>query len=405
MSKPQGSLIDGKNREASWALILTVVAAYLYALIAGHGGVTPLESVVNFGLVVVYSVWCLLESRVCERVGGLAGLSLYYGVASLLVIGIQWLGHGLLWLAMMPLVVQAVFTLPRWVWLTLTALLLVFGFALPFRVMAGLDWNAVLQASVEFVPALIFVVVFSRVVAREHEARAEVERLAAELGEANNRLREYAAQAEELATTKERNRMAREIHDTLGHYLTVMNVQLEAAQAVMNTDRAKANDAVAKAQALAKDGLAEVRRSVAALRALPVENRSLPEAVAALAEECRAAGLVVECAVRGAPRRLPLPVEMALYRAAQEALTNVRKHARASRVDVALDYTEAAKARLTVKDNGVGADRPAESEGHFGLLGVRERAHLLGGEVQIVTTPGQGFRLNMEVPGEIAAGE
>jgi signal transduction histidine kinase len=250
------------------------------------------------------------------------------------------------------------------------------------------------------VPALVFVVIFGRVVARENEARAEVERLAAELNDANRKLREYAAQAEELATAKERNRLAREIHDTLGHYLTVINVQLEAAQAVMSTNPLKANDAVAKAQGLAREGLTEVRHSVAALRALPVEYRSLPEALAELAEECRAAGIVVNYTAQGKPRRLALPAEMALYRAAQEALTNVRKHARASRVDLTLDYAAAGKARLTVQDNGVGTDDPGDREGRFGLLGVRERAHLLGGEVQIVTTPGQGFRLEVEVPGE-----
>jgi signal transduction histidine kinase len=227
-----------------------------------------------------------------------------------------------------------------------------------------------------------------------------VERLAAELGEANRKLREYAAQAEELATAKERNRLAREIHDTLGHYLTVINVQLEAAQAVMEADRARSSAAVAKAQTLAKDGLSEVRRSVAALRASPVESRPLPDAVATLAEECRAGGLIVDYQVLGAPRRLSLPAETALYRAAQEALTNVRKHARASRVDVRLDYAATDKVRLVVNDNGVGAQSPDEAEGRFGLVGMRERLHLLGGEVCIVTEPGQGFKLEAEVPGE-----
>ena len=405
MSNGQAPELLRSDLDPRWVFALTVAAAYLYVFIAARAEFTPLELVANLGLGAVYLAWSLIGSWLHKRIGQRVGLGIYYVVASLLVLAIQWLGHGLLWLAMLPLIVQAVFDLPGPVWMSLAAILLVFGFMLPLKVVGGLEWLAVLQASIQFVPALVFVAVFSQVVAREHEARAEVERLAAELGAANGRLREYAAQAEELATARERNRLAREIHDTLGHYLTVINVQLEAAQAVIGTDRAKANDAVAKAQGLAKDGLAEVRRSVAALRALPVENRSLPEAVAALAEERRAAGIVVECVVLGTARRLPLPIEMALYRAAQEALTNVRKHARASRVDIALDYAAAAKVRLTVRDNGVGADDPADREGRFGLLGVRERAHLLGGEVQIVTTPGQGFRLEVEVPGEMAGGQ
>src|SRR5512140_1806651 len=96
--------------------------------------------------------------------------------------------------------------------------------------------------------AVMFVAFFSRLTLAEQRAREEVERLAAELAEANRKLRNYAVQAEELATTKERNRLAREIHDTLGHYLTVINVQLSAAQAVMETDHQRAADALGKAQ-------------------------------------------------------------------------------------------------------------------------------------------------------------
>jgi signal transduction histidine kinase len=299
----------------------------------------------------------------------------------------------------MPLTVQAVLDLPRLGWGGVAIVLFALGFVLPLRAAAHLEWAAVAQASLQFLPALLFVVAFSSVVARERAARAEVERLAAALGEANRKLREHAAQAEELATAKERNRLAREIHDTLGHYLTVINVQLEAAQAVMEGDHARAGAAVGKARALAKDGLAEVRRSVAALRASPVESRPLPEAIAALAEECRAGGLVVDYQVQGAPRRLPLPAETALYRTAQEALTNVRKHARASRVDLRLDYAPAGRVRLMVQDNGVGAQNPDDSEGRFGLLGMRERIQLLGGEVRILTAPGQGFKLDVDVPG------
>jgi signal transduction histidine kinase len=194
--------------------------------------------------------------------------------------------------------------------------------------------------------------------------------------------------------------LAREIHDSLGHYLTVINVQMEAARAVMETDRERALDALGKAQSLAQEGLAEVRRSVTALRASPTESRPLPEAVAALVEECRAAGIPIEFAIHGHPRQLAPQTELTLYRAAQEGLTNVRKHACASCAKLTLDYSdgnsESHSVRLTLQDDGLGA---SESGGGFGLLGVRERAQLLGGEVSIRTSAGQGFTLEVELPG------
>ena len=230
---------------------------------------------------------------------------------------------------------------------------------------------------------------------REERARHEVERLASELQRANRQLQTYALQVEELATTTERNRLAREIHDSLGHYLTAMNVQLGAAQAVFDSDSEKARDALQKAQRLAQEGLADVRRSVAALREKPVGDRPLPEAIGALAEETGAAGIDTTFALRGTPRPVEAPAELTLYRAAQEGLTNARKHARPSAIAVTLAYEESS-VRLTVADDGCGA---GGKEGGFGLVGLRERAELLGGEVRLQSKPGEGFVLTVVLPG------
>jgi signal transduction histidine kinase len=208
-------------------------------------------------------------------------------------------------------------------------------------------------------------------------------------------LREYAAQAEDVATVKERNRLAREIHDSLGHYLTVINVQIGAARTVMENDPARAIDALGKAQALTQEGLIDVRRSVSALRSAP-ESGPLSKTVAGLLEEYRAGGIAATLVVNGAPRPLAPQAELTLYRAAQEGLTNARKHARATHLQVTLDYGNADKVRLVVEDDGSGSD---DIGGGYGLLGVRERAQLLGGAVSIRTMPGQGFALEVEVPG------
>src|SRR6267143_820406 len=249
-------------------------------------------------------------------------------------------------------------------------------------------WVDAIAIAVIYGTGIVFVIVFTRVAASERQARTA-------LAEANQRLRDHAAQVEELATTKERNRLAREIHDNLGHYLTVVNVQIGAAQAILNQDRPRALDHLSKAQALTQEGLAEVRHSVAALRASPTESRPLPEALAKLAEQWNAAGLCTRFVVAGTIRSLTPQVNLTLYRAAQEALTNVGKHAHATNVDLHLDYGDGSLVHLSIKDDGVGSDN---SEGGFGLLGVRERVQQLSGAVRVRTDSGQGFALEVELP-------
>ena len=139
-----------------------------------------------------------------------------------------------------------------------------------------------------------------------------------------------------------------------------------------------------------------MRRSVAALRASPLDNRSLFEAVEELVNECRAEGIATAYAVLGETRDHSPQAGLAFYRAAQEAMTNIRKHAQASSAEVTLDYRHPDRVRLVVRDSGVGC---ADTGGGFGLLGIRERVQLLGGEVRVETAPGEGFTLQVEVPG------
>jgi signal transduction histidine kinase len=255
-------------------------------------------------------------------------------------------------------------------------------------------WTSALINGITLSVVIMFLAVFAQMRLNEQQARERTEQLMAELEKANVQLAVYATQAEELAMTQERNRLAREIHDNLGHYLTIVNVQIEAAKVVMDSDPGRALDAMNKAQELAQKGLTRVRESVAALRESPVSNRPLGEAIASLVQETQSSGIVTEFKVVGEPQALENNVALALYRAAQEGLTNVRKHARASRVDVLLDFRPG-EVRLEVKDNGVGA---AETTGGFGLLGVRERMQLLGGSLEISTGAGKGFCLTTGVP-------
>ena len=191
--------------------------------------------------------------------------------------------------------------------------------------------------------------------------------------------------------------MAREIHDSLGHYLTAINIQIKAAQALVGQDPAQVKEALSNAQDLSQEALSDVRRSISALRSDPSTSRPLPETLAALLDETRSAGLEAALDVQGAPSPLPPQVDFTLYRVAQEGLTNVRKHAHASRVEVCLSYSERSVG-LVVRDNGSGSTPEAEEEGGFGLTGLQERVDLLGGTLKVDTAPGQGFTLAVELP-------
>lgn len=320
-----------------------------------------------------------------------------YFLIMLVLLGLTfWLVDTLngIWLIAMPLVGTAVAILPRYFsWLLSLAILALM--LLPATIDFGIQ--TALSIGVSLAPAFVFVIVFVRLWLDADEARQKAQTLADQLEGANRQLSAYATQAEELATTKERNRLAREIHDSLGHYLTVINVQIEAARTIMGQQPERAGESLKKAQALTQEGLASVRQSVAALRESPLNNRPLSAAIDDLADETRNAGLVAEFEIKGDVRPLEQNTELTLYRAVQEGLTNVRKHARASRVDLILDYQEAEQITLLIKDNGVGSAET--NNGGFGLLGVRERVKLLGGTLAMETSPGSGFQLTVVLPG------
>jgi signal transduction histidine kinase len=257
-------------------------------------------------------------------------------------------------------------------------------------------WRALPDGLTLFSLAVLFTLVFTQIAVNAERARDEVQRLAGALAEANQKLREYALQVEELAATRERNRLAREIHDSLGHYLTVVNVQLNAALAMLERDAKRAAEAIGNAQTLTQDGLKDIRRSVAALRASPLDGRTLDAALRQIVEESRTAGLPTDMSLIGALRPLPAPAELTLYRAGQEGLTNARKHARATQARLVLDFRARDAVCLSVTDDGQGA---APGVGGFGLLGLKERAQLLGGEARVRTAPGSGFTLEVEIPG------
>ncbi len=283
-------------------------------------------------------------------------------------------------LILLPLAAQAVILLPR-----------VLAAAMCMLVIAGVSgnlswvpaWPHWLRNVAQATAAVVFVVVYVGVAQRERDARQKTEALSAEVGQ--------------LAAANERNRMAREIHDTLGHYLTVIHVQLEAARAVIGTDADRGILAVTRAQTLAKDGLTAVRQSVRALREdAPVESIALQ--IASLVESVRDERFTATFTTSGQPRPVSAAVALALHRTTLEALTNVRKHADAANVEIALAFQDNGRVQLRVHDDGKGVADDTVGTG-VGLQGIRERAEQLKGSAKYHTAPGKGFTLHVELPG------
>lgn len=212
---------------------------------------------------------------------------------------------------------------------------------------------------------------------------------------ARTQVARYAREVEELSIMRERTRLAREIHDNLGHYLTAIHMQAQAAQAVLSIQPQQADEALTHIRTLATEGLREVRQSIANARARPLDNRALHEALKELIEDSRSGAVVIDFAVIGRPQPAPAEVEMTLYRVAQETLTNIQKHARARHAALRLRYAESPPMiALRVQDDGIGADK---TDGGFGLLGLRERVYLVGGSLRIETAPGRGFVVEVEI--------
>ena len=377
-------------------LIFLVVVGYIITFITvvrGTSTHSAFQIVIGVLFGAFYLILAMFDTELLRRFPSNTRHGIFFSTQIFLVFGIGWLlGPGGNWLMSIPLAPIAFERLsPRGRWPVYAGI--VASFVLP--ILRYSTWDTALVNGLIISVGIFFSVLASQMRLNEHHAREEAEALSRQLEIANRQLVEYATQAEELAATQERNRLAREIHDNLGHYLTIVNVQIEAAKVTYESDPARALDALNKAQELAKKGLNSVRESVAALRISPVENRSLEDAITELIEESRISGITTDFNLNGETRPVDPKSALALYRVVQEGLTNVRKHANASRVNIELDFSQADTIRLTLRDDGIGA---ADTSGGFGLTGLRERVHLLGGEFNVETQPGQGFSLEVILP-------
>lgn len=253
---------------------------------------------------------------------------------------------------------------------------------------------------VAVLPMTLFVVIYVVLYTRQLEAREQAQALLEELERTHRQLAEYATQVEDLTLAAERQRMARELHDTLAQGLAGLILQLEAARSQLEQGRSvRAGEIVDQAMARARATLHEARQAIGDLRASQEVVDDLGLAIRREAERfCRATG--IPCAVEitlDAP--LPLRSNEHAARVVAEALNNIAQHARAGQVWVsAVQGTGGVE--IIVRDDGAGfAPGATESQaGHYGLVGIRERARLAGGTLEVISAPGQGTTVRLYLP-------
>lgn len=238
-------------------------------------------------------------------------------------------------------------------------------------------------------PLAAFLVV--RLVAGQKEERAV-------LANRNRRLTQYATTIEQLATSQERNRMARELHDTLAHTLSAVSIQLEALNKQLDTDLEGARRTLKQARMSVRNGLSETRRALQALRASPLEDQGLLIAMRHLVDTAaERSGLHIMLHLPAAIEGLTPQAEHSIYRITEEALNNTIRHARANTAHVSLTYTPPLL-RLCVQDDGIGFEPHRKFvDGHYGLIGMQERAMLCNGHLHVDSTPQRGTTISLDL--------
>jgi signal transduction histidine kinase len=215
-----------------------------------------------------------------------------------------------------------------------------------------------------------------------------------EMIKANRKLAQHAATVEQLAISRERNRVARELHDVLAHTMSGVAVELEGVRTMMDVDTSHAQELLSRSLGAIREGLSEARRALQALRASPLEDLGLALAICNLVNTTAGpAGLEIEVQVDHEIPDYPKEVQQSVYRIVEESLTNVVLHAEASRVKVQLQR-EGFGVKLLIEDNGIGFDMDViDIERKYGLMGIRERAEMIHGRVTIESKVGGGTKI------------
>lgn len=386
-----------QNTLVSWAFALVVAAIYLQIYLSTPAFFVTMPGVGFALLGALYVCIGIFGTPFLDRNRHALSTYAYFGVQIALIAGILYVSprKGLVSFVALPVTSQAFVLLRTRVAAVVTCLM----FVIIYLCMGVPEGGAnIVQSALGLVSAFAFVIIFTIVAQNEKKERIRREELSRELETANKKLVDYASRIQELAVMEERTRLAREIHDGLGHYLTVINIQIEAGKAMAAKDLPAGLELLNKAQKYAQEALADVRQSVRALRnsGRLADAWSLEKAIPGLIAQHATPGLDIQFRTQGAVRLLSANLEHNLYRFVQEGLTNIRKHAKADKVTIELDFRSTDKVRLQICDNGVGL--PEKSEKGGGFASMSERATILGGTLASGNRQEGGFALSFEIP-------
>ncbi len=256
------------------------------------------------------------------------------------------------------------------------------------------DWR--LSNLLLFSLTLIFALLLINALLAERQSREQLEIAHRELEITHQQLQQYALRIEDQATLQERNRIAREIHDGLGHTLSAQAIQINNTLLFWESNPDKSLTFLKQAKQQGAEALLEIRRSVSVLRSNPLQGQSLESAIKKLLKDFQQTTGIEPAYKIDVPFSLPTEVNTTLYRIVQESLTNIYKHAQAIGVTIQLQQ-QAQKLNLSIEDNGKGFD-PNQNTTGFGLQGMRERALALGGQFHLHSQPGTGCRIYVSFP-------
>ncbi len=320
-------------------------------------------------------------------------------VSSALLLAAVWMGelYNAIFLLFM-LCSQATILLGVWPVGLIFSLINMTGWLVVFRLM-GADDQSMISFAASLGIGILFVTFLTILLDRYSRQTQRAEGLLLELQAANARLDAARQKEKELAIAEERVRLARDIHDGLGHHLTVLSIQLQAADKLVSRNPQAAAEAIKQSRLEAQAALDEVRHSVSMMRESPAETEPLPEVLSDLVKDfSQRTGLRAIFEQAGPPVELSSFARQTLYRTVQESLTNATKHGKGVReIHVQLEYLPET-IRLAVRDDGQAAESVPDRQPGYGLVGLKERVDQLGGVIR--SGPGKtgGFEVEVSIP-------
>ncbi len=383
-----------------WSVVIYAsITAYVYDiwqirpdLVRGWTSV-PLYALLTVFMVLYHGILCSPGS--CWPMPPRRAV-LYFGGQILVLLLLTRYNVNFGWLAW-AIMAHAASTLPmkHWPLPMLGSLLIV---AVPFRMydaVVAKEWSQFIGFGFSVGGFLAIYIVIYMLFSQRYELAATVQ----QLRQAKQQLEEQAAQAEELAALRERTRLAREMHDSIGHALVVVNVKLEAAQRLYAVDAARGSAELDATKTLVRDTMADLRRSLADLRAPLPDHHDLAMTLHHLADEIRSrSDLHLTCSTTTDTPPLAPEATEALWRVAREALSNIDRHAQATHAALCLERHNGSLV-LRVTDDGCGINPNDHARwGHYGVVGMRERVEAIGGAFHIARRAEGGTVVEARVP-------